>query len=53
LGVVFVPIVTTFSAIAIAVLLLYDIDRARHQKNVAKLESADEAASDATARAVS
>jgi Na+/melibiose symporter-like transporter len=53
LGVVFVPIVTTFSAIAIAVLLLYDIDRARHQKNVAKLESADEAASDAAARAVS
>ena len=53
LGIVFVPIVTTFSAIAIAVLLFYDIDRARHLKNVAKLESLDEAASDATARAVS
>jgi Na+/melibiose symporter-like transporter len=51
LGIVFVPIVTTFSAVAIAVLLLYDIDRSRHQRNVAKLESADEDA--AAARAVS
>jgi Na+/melibiose symporter-like transporter len=50
LGMVFVPIVTTFSAIAIAVLLLYNIDRTRHQRNLAKLESADEAAA---ARAVS
>jgi hypothetical protein len=46
----FVPTVTAFSSIAIAVLLLYDIDRSRHQKNVAKLESA--AASHAAARAV-
>jgi glycoside/pentoside/hexuronide:cation symporter, GPH family len=53
LGIVYVPIVTIFSAIAIAVLLLYDIDRARHQTNLAKLESADEGASDAAARAVS
>ena len=53
LGMVYLPITTTFSAIAIAVLLLYDIDRARHQKNLATLESADEAASDAAARAVS
>jgi len=51
LGMVFVPIVTTFSAIAIAVLLQYDIDRTRHQRNVAKLESADGDA--AAARAVS
>jgi glycoside/pentoside/hexuronide:cation symporter, GPH family len=54
LGIVYLPIVTIFSAIAIAVLLLYDIDRTRHQKNIAKLESADEAAaSDTVARAVS
>ena len=51
LGVVFVPIVTIFSAIAIAVLLRYDIDRTRHQRNVAKLDSADEGAG--AARAVS
>ena len=51
LGVVFVPIVTIFSAISIAVLLLYDIDRTRHQRNLATLESADEGA--AAARAVS
>jgi glycoside/pentoside/hexuronide:cation symporter, GPH family len=42
LGMVFVPIVTIFSAISIAVLMYYDIDRSRHQKNVARLESADE-----------
>ena len=51
LGVVFVPIVTAFSAISIAVLLLYDIDRTRHQRNVAELESADQGA--AAARAAS
>jgi hypothetical protein len=45
--------VTAFSSIAIAVLLLYDIDHARHQNNVAKLESADETTSDAAARVVS
>jgi GPH family glycoside/pentoside/hexuronide:cation symporter len=40
LGLVFVPIVTTFSAIAIAVLMFYDIDRSTHQKNIERLESA-------------
>jgi Na+/melibiose symporter-like transporter len=40
LGVVFVPIVTAFSAIAIAVLMLYDIDREKHQDNVERLASA-------------
>jgi GPH family glycoside/pentoside/hexuronide:cation symporter len=42
LGMAFVPIATTFSAIAIAVLMFYDIDRSTHQKNVALLERADE-----------
>jgi len=51
LGMVFVPVVTIFSAVAIAVLLFYDIDRAAHQRNLAKLESAEE--DTATARAVS
>lgn len=49
LGLVFLPIVTTFSAISIAVLLFYDIDRSTHQKNIERLESADERASDAGA----
>src|SRR5215467_1259943 len=51
LGMVFVPIVTLFSAISIAVLLFYDIDRATHQRNLAKLEAAEEAT--AAARAAS
>jgi Na+/melibiose symporter-like transporter len=51
LGMVFVPIVTLFSAIAITVLLFYDIDRATHQRNLAKLEGAEEGT--AAARAVS
>src|SRR5215472_8773974 len=51
LGMVFVPVVTIFSAVAIAVLLFYDIDHAAHQRNLAKLESAEE--DTATARAVS
>jgi len=38
LGAVFVPVVATFSAIAIAVLMLYDIDRSRHQRNIERLE---------------
>jgi Na+/melibiose symporter-like transporter len=46
LGMVFVPIVATFSGIAIAVLMFYDIDRSRHQRNVERLESANETASD-------
>jgi glycoside/pentoside/hexuronide:cation symporter, GPH family len=53
LGIVFVPIVTTFSAIAIAVLLFYDIDRATHQRNLATLESAAEGTSDAAVSAIS
>src|SRR5208282_5883651 len=47
LGMVFVPIVATFSAIAIAVLMLYDIDRSSHQSNIERLEIADEAGTDA------
>jgi GPH family glycoside/pentoside/hexuronide:cation symporter len=46
LGMVFVPIVATFSGIAITVLMFYDIDRSRHQRNVERLESANETASD-------
>ena len=47
LGLVFVPIVTTFSAISIVVLMFYDIDRSTHQKNIEQLESVDEPDSDA------
>jgi len=42
LGMVFVPIVAAFSAVSIAVLMFYDIDRSTHQKNIERLESADE-----------
>jgi glycoside/pentoside/hexuronide:cation symporter, GPH family len=49
LGMVFVPIVATFSAIAIAVLMFYDIDRSTHQRNIERLESADESESAAGA----
>ncbi|HEY2485411.1 MAG TPA: MFS transporter [Candidatus Binataceae bacterium] len=42
LGMVFVPIVTIFSAIAITVLLFYNIDRSTHEKNLARLKNADE-----------
>lgn len=41
LGMVFVPIVTIFGAIAIAVLMFYNIDRSTHEKNVERLESAN------------
>ena len=41
LGMIFVPIVVTFSATAIAVLLFYDIDRSTHQRNVERLEEAE------------
>jgi glycoside/pentoside/hexuronide:cation symporter, GPH family len=41
LGMVFVPIVTVFSAIAIAVLLFYNIDRSTHLENIARLEGAN------------
>jgi GPH family glycoside/pentoside/hexuronide:cation symporter len=49
LGMVFLPIVATFSAIAIAVLTFYDIDRSTHQRNVERLESVVEPDSDAVA----
>jgi hypothetical protein len=42
---VFVPIVTVFSAIAIAVLMFYEIDRSTHLRNIERLESAAETAS--------
>ncbi len=45
LGMVFVPIVAVFSAISIAVLMFYDIDRSTHQRNIARL-SAGEPGSD-------
>jgi Na+/melibiose symporter-like transporter len=41
LGMVFVPIVAIFSAIAIAVLQFYDIDRSTHQRNIEQLEIAE------------
>jgi len=37
LGMVFVPIVATFSAIAIVVLMFYDIDRSTHLRNLERL----------------
>jgi glycoside/pentoside/hexuronide:cation symporter, GPH family len=49
LGMVFVPIVAVFSAISIAVLMFYDIDRSTHQRNIEQLESVDESDSDAGA----
>ncbi len=41
LGMVFVPIVAVFSAISIAVLMFYNIDRSTHQRNLEQLETAD------------
>jgi GPH family glycoside/pentoside/hexuronide:cation symporter len=41
LGMIFVPIVATFSGISIAVLMYYDIDRSTHQRNIAQLEGGD------------
>jgi len=49
LGMVFIPIVTTFSAISIAVLMFYDIDRSTHERNIERLERADVSDSDAGA----
>jgi len=40
LGLVFAPLVTIFSAIAIAVLMFYDIDRSTHQRNIERLKNA-------------
>jgi Na+/melibiose symporter-like transporter len=51
LGMVFVPIVAIFSAISIAVLMFYDIDRSTHQKNLEQLESAGESDSAGLKRA--
>ena len=42
LGMAFVPIVTVFSAISIAVLMFYDIDRSTHERNIERLERADD-----------
>jgi Na+/melibiose symporter-like transporter len=47
LGMVFVPIVTIFSAISIAVLMFYSIDRSTHQRNLEQLEIADDPNPDA------
>ena len=44
---VFVPIVAVFSAISIAVLMFYDIDRSTHQKNIELLELANDSDPDA------
>jgi Na+/melibiose symporter-like transporter len=38
LGMIFVPIITTFSAISIAVLVYYDIDRSTHERNLERLQ---------------
>lgn len=46
LGIVFVPIVAIFSATAIAVLMFYDIDRFKHERNIERLERAKESSSD-------
>ena len=42
LGMVFVPLVTIFSALSIAVLMYYDIDRSKHQRNIEMLEGGDD-----------
>jgi Na+/melibiose symporter-like transporter len=50
LAIVFVPIAVTFSAIAITVLMFYDIDRSTHRSNVERLATASERGSDADAK---
>jgi len=40
LGLVFAPIVTTFSVMAIMVLMFYEIDLSAHQRNIERLENA-------------
>jgi Na+/melibiose symporter-like transporter len=47
---VFVPIVTVFSAISIAVLMFYDIDRSKHERNIEQLEGVDTPDSDGSAK---
>jgi glycoside/pentoside/hexuronide:cation symporter, GPH family len=44
LGWVYVPLVTIFSAISIAVLMFYDIDRSTHERNLEQLASASDPA---------
>ena len=51
LGMVFVPIVVIFSAISIAVLMYYDIDRYTHERNIERLGNLDEPDPDAGAKA--
>jgi Na+/melibiose symporter-like transporter len=41
LGIVYVPAIATFSAISIAVLVFYDIDRSTHENNLEPLKIAD------------
>ena len=49
LAMAFAPIVTIFGAIAIGVLMFYDIDRSTHQRNVERLQGADDSDSHAEA----
>jgi Na+/melibiose symporter-like transporter len=42
LGMIFVPLVAASSALSIAVLMYYDIDRSKHQRNIEMLEGGDE-----------
>ena len=51
LGMVFVPIVAVFSALAIAVLMFYDIDRSTHERNVEQLATAPQPALNPAAEA--
>ena len=44
LGIVYVPAVATFSAISIAVLVFYDIDRSTHERNLEELNIAADSA---------
>jgi hypothetical protein len=51
LGVAFVPLVITFAAIAITVLMFYDIDRSKHQMNLDQLHSECDSGVEADAHA--
>jgi hypothetical protein len=42
LGMIFVPLVAASSALSIAVLMYYDIDRSKHQRNIEMPEGGDE-----------
>jgi Na+/melibiose symporter-like transporter len=41
LGTVYVPAIATFSALSIAVLIFYNIDRSTHESNLEQLKIAD------------